>query len=690
MINLPSDLAQHLGDHPFDALMNAEGEVYRKQPGRETARITINHQHYFIKKHRGFSLLECFKNWFTGRMPVFGAKPEWLAIQASEKMGLETTPLVAYGQRGFFPWTQESFVLTRALDHCVSLEELCASWQPTLKEKRELIKKIAHITRTLHNNGWVHRDLYLCHFLKDEADELHLIDLHRMNQPSVCKQRWIIKDLAGLLFSSLDCGLTRSDVMCFLKAYGQLSAQDIKKILERATALYLKSHQDYPPQAWMHQGEYRLPKKTGVFHEHFDLGVNHFQSLVALRILPGRRWVLKGYWQDKLAVLKLFKHERDFNRELCGAQALQQHNILTPQILFQGKTNHYFAIVYQYVDHAEPVENLSPELLKTMAMLHEAGLVQTDCHRDNFLQKDSRIYVLDPAGIVSYSKVNEDTALKNLALLFAQWPAREDFDHLLLLPAYVQARLWEDDPLLQAVLFSQIDALRVKGRNAWLKKIFRDCTPIKTKTRFTFRYCTHRDFDTLYTQTLFNYPEAYFHPKANFLKQGNSATVVRTTLGDHDLVIKRFNRKNWIKRLKRFFTPSKAARAWKMSHAMESIGIATPKPLAFIEKRFGPFCLDSYFISEFTPGERLDKINSLSDCSVALNELMDALDLARCQHGDLKASNLIWDGKTLYLLDTDAAKFYKTRRAFQPAHDADWERLLRNWEHKIVRGDDNA
>jgi heptose I phosphotransferase len=685
MIVLPADLKQSLGVRPFEALMNAQGEIYRKQPLRETARIILNDQPYFIKKHWGISLAECFKNWFSGRMPVVGAKPEWLAIQALTQMGIPTTPLIGYGQEG-----QRSFVLTQALDNCISLEELCLTWNdipPKLQEKRALIKKVAHITRTLHENGWVHRDLYLCHFLRDQSNQLHLIDLHRMQQPRLFKQRWIIKDLAGLLFSSLDIGLTRNDVLYFVKEYTKLSCKQamethrdlFKKVLARANKIYVDSHHDFPPQAWMHLGHLRLPQKLGDFQERFVFPEGDFKSISALRVLPKRRWVMKGHWKNRLAVLKLFTDKKAYQHEIAASQALQQAHILTPELLYQGQLDPYYALIYTYIDQASPLSEFTAEMMKTMIALHQAGLVQSDCHRDNFLQRDGRIYVLDPGGIEIHDQVNEKTALDNLALLYAQWPAIEDDKHFLLFAIYLQAKQWTDLIRLQALLKYKIAAARIKARNAWLKKIFRDCTQIKTKSRFTYRYCTRRDFDSLYTQTLFNYPEAYFHEGANFLNQGNSATVIRTHMGEYDVVIKRFNRKNWIKRIKRYFTQSKAARAWKMAHAMETIGIATPKPLAMIEKRFGFFGLDSYFISEYVAGERLDHLDTLADCSESLNILMDALDTAMCEHGDLKASNLLWDGKILYLLDTDSARFYSNRRVFQPAHEADWNRLLRNW-----------
>ncbi|MST95429.1 MAG: hypothetical protein EXS33_09230 [Pedosphaera sp.] len=41
--------------------------------------------------------------------------------------------------------------------------------------------------------------------------ELFVIDLHRAQLRDRVPARWLVKDLGGLLFSALDCGLTRRD-----------------------------------------------------------------------------------------------------------------------------------------------------------------------------------------------------------------------------------------------------------------------------------------------------------------------------------------------------------------------------------------------------------------------------------------------------------------------------------------------
>lgn len=701
MLVLPQHILNNLGKDPFDELMHSSGEVYRKQPLRQTELVYIENNPYFIKKHFGITLKECLKNIFSGRKPIIGAKTEWEAIQALNQLGIKSTPLVGYGSKGYIPFRQQSFVLTDALQDIESLEDICKNWPvspPSFSFKWKLIDEVARITRILHEAGWYHRDLYLCHFLwQADKNQMYLIDLHRCQQHHRFARRWQVKDLAALLFSSMKIGLTRQDCLRFLSVYTQMPVKQavlqhrplIDEVLKKAKQLYQKAYQEPVPQIWMRDKSQQLPSKIGPFEARLHLPEGVFHALLALRVLKKQRWVLQGYYQNQYAVIKIFKHKREFDREIKRYHALQKVDVNIPPLLHQGVYEDNHVLIYEFLSGAQPLACITPELLDTIATLHKAGLSQSDCHRDNFLQKDNTIYVLDAGGIVLTEgrALGESKSLHNLALLFAQWPAAEDANHLPLLSHYLTQRNWPNTTVVQNRFKHWVQKFRTKGRKRWLNKIFRNCTVIKSKHGFFKRYCINRDMVSLYTQTLCEYPEAYFHPKATFLKRGRSATVVRTQLGDDDLVIKRFNRKNIIKKLKRYVTTSKAARAWMMSHAMESIGIATPEPLAFIEKRFGIFRLQSYFVTAFTPGQRLDKFVETCDdekqlhaCADALMDLINALYASNCYHGDLKAQNFIWDGELLFILDTDAARFYENPKAFEKAHAQDWQRLLRNWE----------
>jgi heptose I phosphotransferase len=240
---------------PFCFLMNIQGEVYRKVKNRVTLKFYLEGGWFFIKKHYGVGWREIFKNLICFRLPIVGAKNEYAAVNAFEKSGISTYEAVAFGQRGLNLANQQSFVVTKALDDTSSLEELCAEWKnkrPSFAFKKKLIQQAATIAKKLHQNGMNHRDFYICHFLiKKSAIEsrddfsLYLIDLHRVQIRKKAPLRWIIKDLAGLYFSTFDVGLTRRDIYRFLSIYFSDSwpeilktkASTLKKIAFKAGAI---------------------------------------------------------------------------------------------------------------------------------------------------------------------------------------------------------------------------------------------------------------------------------------------------------------------------------------------------------------------------------------------------------------------------------------------------------------------
>lgn len=237
-----------LGSSPFDEVMQLHGEVYRELEGRRTQRI----QNYFIKQHFGVGWKEIFKNLLQLRWPILGAKNEWLAISQLKNLNIAVQEVVGYGSRGVNPATQQSFLITRQLPESISLEDFCKNWKtqkPAFKLKLGLLKEVARITRVMHENGMNHRDCYLCHFLFAQSTNiLYLIDLHRAQIRKRTPQRWIVKDLSGLYFSSKDSGLTQRDLFRFMKYYRAKPLRELlnqeenfwQKVKKRGDQLYQK------------------------------------------------------------------------------------------------------------------------------------------------------------------------------------------------------------------------------------------------------------------------------------------------------------------------------------------------------------------------------------------------------------------------------------------------------------------
>lgn len=234
--------------------MQLHGVVFRDVVGRQTIRVTLGGNSYFVKQHFGVGWGEIFKNLLTGRLPILGAATEWQAIQRLNELGIPTTPAVAFASRGHNPARQQSFVITRDLGDIVSLETLCANWKanpPDPAFKRRLILAVAALARKLHDNGLNHRDFYICHLCLDRVRLAHgeillyLIDLHRVGIRDVISPTARMKDIAALYFSALDIGLTRRDCLRFIRHYRDTLRTERKfwrQVDIRARKLYDKFH----------------------------------------------------------------------------------------------------------------------------------------------------------------------------------------------------------------------------------------------------------------------------------------------------------------------------------------------------------------------------------------------------------------------------------------------------------------
>ncbi len=240
----------------FKQIMGLHGEVFRELENRRTQRILLHHRPYFLKQHFGVGWKEIFKNLFQLRLPIVSAHNEWQALKRLQAFHIPVPKIAGYGCRGFNPATRQSFLLTHELPPHISLEDFCKDWKsnpPAFQLKQQLIKKVAWIARVMHENGINHRDFYICHLLLDvnslqshQTPVLSVIDLHRAQIRKRVPERWIIKDLAGLYFSSKEIGLTERDLLRFMKEYRNKSLKLIlrqekhfwQRIKKRGNQLY--------------------------------------------------------------------------------------------------------------------------------------------------------------------------------------------------------------------------------------------------------------------------------------------------------------------------------------------------------------------------------------------------------------------------------------------------------------------
>lgn len=112
--------------------------------------------------------------------------------------------------------------------------------------KRGLVAELARLARRLHERGWFHRDLYLCHFYVPEVEtyrvprtweqRVTMIDFHRLARRRLTAAWSQAKDLGQLLYSSEVDGVGPRDRLRFWKLYAGDRARTWRMRAVRAVA----------------------------------------------------------------------------------------------------------------------------------------------------------------------------------------------------------------------------------------------------------------------------------------------------------------------------------------------------------------------------------------------------------------------------------------------------------------------
>jgi UDP-glucose:(heptosyl)LPS alpha-1,3-glucosyltransferase len=238
----------------FSEIMELAGDSKRFIDRRQTIRVEIENEAYFLKKHKGVGWSEIFKNLSSLKRPTLGARTEWEGIQTLEALGISTLSPVAFGERGINPAEIHSFLMTRELEGMVKLSLIREKFE-TLSEaqttliRSELIVAVAKVAKRFHQAGCVHSDFYLCHFMVIDRDwsqfkqgdalDLHLIDLHRMRQYSKIPASKQVKEIGALFYSATHLELTEVEKLLFIRNYSSADTNSLfwDKVCQRITHL---------------------------------------------------------------------------------------------------------------------------------------------------------------------------------------------------------------------------------------------------------------------------------------------------------------------------------------------------------------------------------------------------------------------------------------------------------------------
>ncbi|MBB2493756.1 lipopolysaccharide kinase InaA family protein [Aquipseudomonas ullengensis] len=440
-----------------------------------------------------------------------------------------------------------------------------------------------------------------------------------------------------------------------------------------------------------------------------DLAGETLELQRLLRVLPGQRYVGLALWRGRPVLAKLLvgaKAERHFQRELEGVRLLAEQGLCTPELLSEGIVPGQGGwLLFDYLDDAQsladswreveaqaplsaPQQAVLGEALGAIAGLHARGLWQSDLHLDNLLRHAGQLYLIDGGGVRAEQAgqpLSQARVLQNLGVFFAQLPAVLEPHLEELLVHYLLVNGEHGIPL--ELLQVEVNRVRRWRLGDFMRKVVRDCSQFSV-FRGASRLCAVVRAEQPALAPLLADPDAAL-AQGRSLKQGGTATVAAVRIGDRQVLLKRYNIKGWAHWLKRFWRPSRAWHSWCEGNRLAFLGIATPQPLAVLERRWCWLRGRAYLVTAYCEGEDLiarfqPYLNSAPPEAelLALDQLFAALLRERISHGDFKGHNLFWSEGRWTLIDLDAMQQHRSARSFARAYARDRARFLRNWSQE--------
>jgi heptose I phosphotransferase len=227
-------------DWPARIMSEEVTDRFHAKQGRSIGRWTLADADgcklvVYLKRHYR---LPRWSGLLSALLPSRAASPglqEWNHLHRAAALGLPVPNPVAAGQFTG-PWGRmQGFLAVEELAGMLPLHEAVPLAGRRLelaafsRWKRALAREMARLSRLLHDRGYYHKDLYLCHFYIHEDDtrrvpddwrqRVVVIDLHRLARHCLTGPWWRIKDLGQLLYSSEVEGVTDRDRLAFWRAY---------------------------------------------------------------------------------------------------------------------------------------------------------------------------------------------------------------------------------------------------------------------------------------------------------------------------------------------------------------------------------------------------------------------------------------------------------------------------------------
>ena len=171
------------------------------------------------------------------------------------------------------------------------------------------------------------------------------------------------------------------------------------------------------------------------------------------------------------------------------------------------------------------------------------------------------------------------------------------------------------------------------------------------------------------------------------LRQVGARCTVKLSWHDQTYVLKHYVEPTLRHSLKQNVSRSRACTTWLTAHKLADAGISTPRPVAFVENRLGPFRGDSYLLYPYVVGETLQSYlkndenqqSLLTGIREQLVAFWSRLRQMRVSLADTNLKNfIVGDLQRLWVIDVDKVRFHRLTYAAARQHQRGWQQLTRS------------
>ncbi len=311
-------------------------------------------------------------------------------------------------------------------------------------------------------------------------------------------------------------------------------------------------------------------------------------------------------------------------------------------------------------------EKVFTKLVGFLVSNYKNGILHNDLHFGNILWKkgEENFVFVDPKQIVCGRKCSRKDTINNFVLLYSHFFNKKYLNIWNLVRDLFIERyeLTVDEVFL-------LEQLKTEAFYKWLgrrvKRCFRDNIDFKRWRGHTFSGVYQKRIANSLGTEPDRWLKKVFLTGGDYFKDSNTTAVLKCSLSDTPVVIKKFKVKRFYDPLKNLFRRSRGYRSWKYSWMMRLQQIPTPEPLFYFENRFCGLLGECYYGMNYSAdaigvddylnsGEEFNKEKFLGE----LAKIVVCFNKTRLYHKDFQLKNMLVDPKQndfkFYIIDLEA------------------------------------